>query len=154
MATQKPRQSAASLVSGLLFGGGLAIAEMTNPAKVQNFLDVAGNWDLSLIFVMATGIGVMALVYPIARRRGRPVLTERFEIPTRSDLPPRLFLGAALFGVGWGLVGLCPGPAVTGLLLGQWEFYLFAACMVGAMKLYSMTVGRDRDKAAPQSDQD
>jgi uncharacterized membrane protein YedE/YeeE len=138
-----PRQSAASMFSGILFGAGLAIAEMTNPAKVQNFLDIAGNWDLSLLFVMASGILVMALTYPVVRQCSKPVLGDSFSLPQRTDLPPRLFIGAAMFGIGWGLIGLCPGPAVTGLLQFQWEFYLFAASMIAAMKIYSFTAFAD-----------
>ena len=139
MSLRMPRQSAISLLSGLLFGAGLAIAEMTNPAKVQNFLDIAGNWDLSLIFVMAAGIGVMMLAYAVVKKRSKPVFADSFQLPTRTDLPPRLFIGSALFGIGWGLTGLCPGPALTGLLQGQMEFYVFALSMLLAMKVYSLT---------------
>ena len=138
MPTNQRQQTLVSLASGLLFGAGLAIAEMTNPAKVQNFLDIAGHWDLSLIFVMATGILVMALTYPVVRQCRKPVVAERFDLPTRSELTVRLFVGSALFGIGWGLIGLCPGPAITGLLQPQWEFYLFALSMVSAMKLYTL----------------
>ena len=131
------RQSSVSLLSGLLFGAGLAIASMTDPAKVQNFLDLAGHWDPSLVFVMASGIAVMALVYPVLRQCRKPVVGGHFDLPTRTELTPRLLIGSALFGIGWGLVGLCPGPAITGLLQGHWEFYLFAVSMIAAMKMYT-----------------
>ena len=131
------RQSSVSLLSGLLFGTGLAIASMTDPAKVQNFLDLAGHWDPSLIFVMVSGIALMGFIYPVVQQCRRPVLGERFDLPTRTNLTPRLFIGSALFGIGWGLVGLCPGPAVTGLLQGRWEFLLFAVSLIAGMKVYA-----------------
>src|SRR5215204_2606054 len=98
-----------AFVSGLLFGLGLIVSQMVNPAKVLGFLDIFGNWDPSLAFVMGGAVLVSAVGHRVARGRGRPVLAPRLEIPTRRDLDARLLGGAALFGVGWGLVGLCPG---------------------------------------------
>jgi hypothetical protein len=103
---------------------------MTNPAKVLSFLDVAGHWDPTLALVMGSALAVNAAGYAVARRRGRPWLAESFEIPTRRDLDPRLLSGAAVFGVGWGLVGLCPGPALANLLRGSVEIWLFVGAML------------------------
>ena len=122
--------------AGLLFGLGLAISQMVNPAKVLAFLDVFGDWDPSLAFVMAAAVAVSGLGYMVARRRGVPVLAVRLEIPSRRDLEPRLLTGAAVFGVGWGLVGLCPGPALTALLLGIWQVFVFVAAMLAGMILF------------------
>jgi len=107
--------SAAALCSGLLFGAGLTVSQMVNPSVVLAFLDVAGDWDPSLAFVMAAAVAVTAVGYRLAWRREGPFFAERFELPTRRDLDARLLAGAALFGLGWGLVGFCPGPALAAL---------------------------------------
>ena len=105
----------AGLTSGLLFGAGLAVAGMTNPNKVLNFLDVTRGWDPSLAFVMAAAIPVAALAFWIGRRRARPLLDLSFVLPGKTRLEPTLLVGSALFGLGWGLGGYCPGPAVASL---------------------------------------
>lgn len=125
-----------SLAAGLLFGLGLVISQMTNPAKVLAFLDIFGSWDPSLALVMGAAVAVSALGYAAAKRKGRPMLAPRFEIPSRRDLEPRLLLGASLFGVGWGLVGLCPGPALTLLPLALPEVFVFVAAMLAGMILF------------------
>jgi uncharacterized protein len=106
---------------------------MVNPAKVLGFLDIFGNWDPSLAFVMGGAVLVSAVGHRVARGRGRPVLAPRLEIPTRRDLDARLLGGAALFGVGWGLVGLCPGPALTALTFGPWQVLAFVGAMMAGM---------------------
>src|SRR5215207_3023647 len=123
---------------GLLFGLGLIISQMVNPAKVLAFLDVFGNWDPSLAFVMAGAVTVSALGYVVARHRGAPIFAPRLEIPTRRDVDPRLISGAALFGIGWGLAGLCPGPALTSLTFGPWKVFAFVVPMVAGMSLLSL----------------
>lgn len=123
----------AALVSGVLFGVGLAVSGMTLPSKVAGFLDFTGSWDPTLMFVMGGAIGVHALVYWLARKRPSPILADRFQLPTRRDIDARLVLGAAIFGVGWGLGGYCPGPAVTSLVTGHLEVVAFVAAMLGAM---------------------
>ena len=125
-----------SLVAGLLFGLGLVISQMVNPAKVLAFLDIFGSWDPSLALVMGAAVAVSALGYAVAKHRGRPVLAPRLEIPTRRDLDPRLLAGAAIFGVGWGLAGLCPGPALTLLPLALPKAFLFVAAMLAGMVLF------------------
>lgn len=118
---------------GLVFGVGLIVSQMINPAKVLAFLDIFGDWDPSLAVVMGAAVAVSALGYLIAKRRGTPVLAPRLEIPTQPGLEPRLLAGAAVFGIGWGLAGLCPGPALTILSLGLWQAFVFVAAMLSGM---------------------
>src|SRR3954447_19383455 len=127
-----------AFVSGLLFGLGLIVSQMVNPAKVLGFLDIFGNWDPSLALVMGGAVVVSALGYWIAKRRGYPLLAPRLEIPPRRDLDPRLIGGAALFGIGWGLVGLCPGPALVGLTFGPTEVFVFVAGMILGMAIFRL----------------
>src|SRR6266508_4619266 len=108
-----------AFVSGLVFAIGLAISGMTQPAKVTAFLDFTGNWDPSLACVIAGAIMVHAVLYRAIRRRPTPLFAPTFSVPTRTDIDPRLVGGAAIFGIGWGLGGFCPGPAVTSLGSGQ-----------------------------------
>jgi uncharacterized membrane protein YedE/YeeE len=122
-----------ALVSGLVFGAGLFISGMTNPAKVLGFLDVAGTWDPSLAFVMGGALAVNAVAFLATRRRSRPILAERFALPSLQDLDPELIGGSLLFGVGWGLVGLCPGPALASLLRGELPIYRFVGAMAVGM---------------------
>src|SRR5262249_29010111 len=115
---------------GVVFGAGLAVSGMTNPAKVLGFLDVAGDFDATLAFVMGGALAVSAPAFAIARRLARPWLGAAFDLPTRRGLGARLLAGAWLFGVGWGLVGLCPGPALANLWRGSPELYLFVAALL------------------------
>jgi uncharacterized membrane protein YedE/YeeE len=108
---------------------------MANPVKVLAFLDVTGHWDPSLLYVMAGAVAVSAIGYRVARRRGRPILAPRLEIPTRRDVDLRLITGAAVFGIGWGLAGLCPGPALTILTIVPAPSATFAAAMIVGMLL-------------------
>lgn len=141
-------QTIAAGLSGIVFGAGLALSGMTNPAKVLAFLDVFGRWDPTLAFVMGGALAVTAAGYALARRSSRPWIGERFAWPTRSDLDRDLILGAGLFGVGWGLVGLCPGPALANLWRGSSEIFLFVAAMVAGMLIQRLAASR---RAAPAS---
>ena len=123
------------LVSGVVFGAGLALAQMTNPAKVLAFLDLTGAWDPSLAFVMGGGLAVMAIAWRLPRA---PVL------PMPSGIDARLVGGAALFGLGWGLAGLCPAPAIAGLSTGSLEIAIFVASMVVGLALFHFTLGAAR----------
>jgi len=123
------------LFVGILFGAGLALSGMINPARVLGFLDVAGTWDPTLAFVMAAALIPSAAAYAISRRMSGPVMAEEFCIPRTRGLEGRLIAGAALFGVGWGLVGLCPGPALADLAFGKWQIWLFVAAMAAGMWL-------------------
>jgi uncharacterized membrane protein YedE/YeeE len=122
---------------GLLFGLGLVVAGMSDPAKVLNFLDLAtiatGGWDASLAFVMAGAIAVTFTGFKLVLRRRRPIFGERFHLPTATKLDARIVAGPAIFGVGWGLAGFCPGPALTALTTGGAPAWLFAAAMVAGM---------------------
>jgi uncharacterized membrane protein YedE/YeeE len=117
-------------LSGILFGLGLAVSGMANPAKVLAFLDVAGAWDPTLAFVMMGALAVTTPGFHLVLKRSGPWFAGRFALPVKTDLEPRLILGAALFGVGWGLAGLCPGPAITALVTGHGGVYLFVAAML------------------------
>ena len=123
------RELAAGL-SGLVFGVGLLVAGMTNPAKVLGFLDLAGAWDPTLAFVMGGALAVNAAAFAWTRRRARPLFADAFSLPATSAIDPRLLGGSLLFGVGWGLVGLCPGPALAGLLRGEPAIYEFVAALL------------------------
>ena len=132
------------LIVGVIFGAGLVLSDMVNPARVQAFLDVAGAWDPTLMFVMGAALVPSALAYLARRRMTRPLVGDRFFIPENRTLDRPLLLGAATFGVGWGLVGFCPGPAIAGLVLGAWQSWLFVAAMLAGMALHdrSARVGK------------
>jgi uncharacterized membrane protein YedE/YeeE len=121
---------------GLVFGTGLAISGMMNPEKVLNFLDIGGEWDPSLAFVMASALGVNSIAWRLTAKRERPVLEAEFLLPSRGVIDRRLVVGAALFGMGWGLVGLCPGPALANMGQAGVSLYLFVASMVAGILLY------------------
>jgi len=131
-------QPLVSLMAGLVFGLGLAIAEMTNPLKVLAFLDLAGDWDPSLAFVMGGAVTVTALAFRFILRRPVPFYGERFHLPTLTQVDRKLLVGAALFGIGWGLAGLCPGPALVALGSGWGEAAIFVAAMLGGMALHAL----------------
>jgi uncharacterized membrane protein YedE/YeeE len=132
----------ASLVAGLLFGFGLALSGMMNPLRVLGFLDIAGNWDPSLAFVLAGAVGVSALGYFARTRMNQPILSGQFHVPTSQRIDLGLLLGAALFGIGWGLVGLCPGPALAALPLGLYRILVFVAAMLTGLVLYRILAER------------
>lgn len=132
---------AVALVAGLLFGLGLAISCMMDPAKVLGFLDVAGAWDPSLAFVLGGAVGVSAIGYVVAARMAKPAMAPRFDIPTTRTVDARLVGGATLFGIGWGLVGMCPGPALAALSLGLPSVGVFVVAMFAGMVLFRLTMG-------------
>lgn len=132
------RSFVVALVAGLLFGLGLTVSGMLNPAKVLAFLDIAGNWDPSLAFVMVGAIPIAAVGFALARRRRAPVYAVAYDPPTATAVDARLVGGSVLFGVGWGLVGYCPGPAIAALGLQGWQTWLFAAAMVAGMGLFRL----------------
>ncbi len=119
--------------AGALFGAGLVISGMTQPTRVIGFLDVLGTWDPTLAFVMGAAVAVYAVAFRLIRRRTEPWLDLTFHLPTRADIDRNLVVGAALFGVGWGLVGLCPGPAIVSLSSGHATSILFVIAMVVGM---------------------
>ncbi len=135
-------KTAVALLAGLLFGVGLALSGMLDPMRVQGFLDVAGAWDPSLAFVLGGAVGVTALGTAIRRRLGHPVLAESFDIPSARQIDARLLGGGALFGIGWGLAGFCPGPALAALSLGLPKAFVFAAAMLLGMWGYKVFAQR------------
>jgi uncharacterized protein len=130
MSRRKSAESAVSLVSGALFGFGLAVAGMTRPEKVIGFLSFFRRWDPSLMFVMAGAIAVHAVAYRIIKRRRTPILSPRFMIPSRRDIDARLLVGAGIFGVGWALGGFCPGPGIASLASGAPSVLVFVVTML------------------------
>jgi uncharacterized protein len=128
---------AVALGAGLVFSAGLVLSGMARPSKVIGFLDVAGRWDASLLCVMAGAVGVHFVVQRLARRRAAPLWSPRFWLPTRRDIDGRLLLGSLVFGVGWGLSGYCPGPALVSLPLGGVSALVFVSAMLAGMWLTS-----------------
>lgn len=122
-------------ISGVIFGIGLALAGMLNPAKVAGFLDVFGLWDPSLMLVMAGGISVNAAGYFLFVRRGKPLLASQFSLPDARQIDRKLIIGSAIFGMGWGLAGLCPGPVVASIGLDPARILPFLAVMLIGLKL-------------------
>ena len=123
----------AVFIAGLLFGSGVTVSGMVNPMKVLNFMDVAGHWDPTLLFVMGAGLIVTFIGYRIVLARGRPLFASAFALPVAANIDGRLVAGAALFGLGWGLTGFCPGPAVASLVFGRAESVIFVAAMAIGM---------------------
>ena len=140
----------ATFLIGLLFGTGIIVSGMVNPAKVLNFFDVAGAWDPSLAFVMAGALAVTAIGYRFVLARPAPLYDTGFHLPTRRDLDGRLIGGAALFGVGWGVAGFCPGAALPALGTGQAEVAIFVAALIAGMLATRLTVDRFTGPAAPK----
>lgn len=131
-----------ALLSGMIFGAGLAISGMVNPAKVLNFFDIAGTWDPSLIFVMAGALLVTAIGYRLAFRRRAPIFAPRFNLPSARDIDARLIGGSAVFGLGWGLSGFCPGPAIASLTTLSLEPVIFIIAMLAGMLVAKLPVLR------------
>jgi uncharacterized protein len=126
----------AAVAAGVVFGIGLVVSGMTNPAKVIGFLDIAGLWDPSLGFVMAGAIAVGVVAFGVARRRTRSLLGGAMQLPQRRDIDRRLVLGSAVFGIGWGLAGFCPGPAIASLGAGRLEAAIFVVAMLAGMLVH------------------
>jgi hypothetical protein len=137
-----------TLLSGLLFGTGLTISGMVNPMKILNFLDISGPWDATLIFVMGAGIVVTLIGYQIIFQRNAPLFATSFRLPTSQDIDAKLLGGAALFGLGWGLSGFCPGPAIASLVFGRMESATFVIAMATGMFLTKQIQNRIRTSEA------
>ena len=135
------RTALVSLLSGTLFGAGLALGGMTDPARVRGFLDLFGDWDPTLAFVMGGAVIVMAVAWRIVPRMVGPALADQFHVPARSDLTPGLIGGAALFGIGWGIAGLCPGPGIAALVIEPTAAAIFVAAMLAGMAAMRIAEG-------------
>lgn len=131
-----------SLACGLLFGGGLALSGMTRPQKVLGFLDVSGAWDGSLLFVLGGAVTLATLAFHFILRRRKPVLDDRFALPGARTIDGKLIAGAAIFGIGWGTAGYCPGPAIALLAQPNVEALYFLPSMIAGWWVYRWTAGR------------
>ncbi len=142
----------AALVSGLVFGVGLALAQMTDPRKVLGFLDVAGAWDASLLFVLGGAVLLAGVAFRFVLKRRAPLLAERFQLPTATAIDRPLLLGSALFGIGWGLAGYCPGPAIASLGFGNVEALWIVPALFAGAALQRWQASRQLPEAAPQTE--
>ena len=138
-----------SLLSGLVFGFGLILSGMANPAKVLGFLDLFGRWDPSLGLVMGGAVAVASVVFFLARRRTVSLLGAAMRLPTARLIDRRLVVGSVLFGVGWGIAGFCPGPALVALGMGEGKAVLFVLAMLAGMGLFEVLELFNRQKRAP-----
>jgi uncharacterized protein len=130
------RRFSASFFAGVLFGAGLTISQMVNPEKVTDFLDFFGRWDPSLAFVMGSALAVTFAFFRIILRRPHPLFALEFHVSGGRRIDSRLIGGSALFGIGWGLAGFCPGPAVASLAYGRWQSAIFVVAMIVGMVLW------------------
>lgn len=138
-------RAAVALVCGLVFGAGLIISQMSNPAKVIGFLDITDKWDPSLALVMAAAVAVFGVLYRLALRQGTPLFAPRFSLPEKERLEAPLVVGALLFGVGWGLGGFCPGPAIVSAAFGDARVWAFVTAMIAGMFVYRIGLRRTHD---------
>ena len=134
--TRVAAKNASALAAGLLFGTGLAISQMVNPRKVLGFLDVTGDWDPSLALVMAGAVGVTMLAFRFVLKRGQPLFDGEFHLPRLTKVDLKLLVGSAIFGLGWGIGGYCPGPGIAALSTGSVEALVFVAGMALGSFLY------------------
>jgi uncharacterized membrane protein YedE/YeeE len=130
------RKTILALLIGTIFGAGLALSDMVNPARVLAFLDVFGAWDPTLAFVMGGAMIPAAVSYLISRKMDEPLFHTDFHIPANRIVDRQLVAGGLVFGAGWGLVGFCPGPAIAGLVFGNWQTYVFVLSMLAGMWLF------------------
>jgi uncharacterized membrane protein YedE/YeeE len=140
---------AAALACGLTFGFGLTLSGMTDPARVRAFLDIVGNWDPSLLFVLGSAVMVAFVGFRTTLRMAKPLFDDHFHRPPPRRISGRLVLGWALFGIGWGMVGFCPGPAIANLATGMFSVLLFFAAMVAGMALQALISPKTRERTSP-----
>lgn len=140
-----------SLVAGLVFGLGLIVSGMANPAKVLGFLDLAGPWDPSLAFVMAGAIAVGAVAFAVARNRTVSLIGLQMRLPSATRIDRRLVAGGLLFGIGWGIAGFCPGPALVALGMGEGKAAVFVAAMLAGMGLFELLERRGTARRVPSA---
>ena len=140
-------RSVVAFIAGLVFGLGLLLSGMADPAKVLGFLDLAGPWDPSLALVMAGAVGIGVIAFALARRRSRSLFGDAMQLPTKRAIDRRLIAGSLLFGAGWGLAGFCPGPAIVALGLGSGRAVVFVVAMLAGMGLFELIDSRRRRPA-------
>ena len=134
------KQTAIALAAGLIFGAGLAISGMADPRRVQAFLDLFGAWDPTLAFVMGGAMIPMAIAWVVQRRMAAPVAASRFDLPGTNRIDPRLAIGGLIFGAGWGIGGLCPGPAIADLAIAPAPAAMFIAAMLAGMAVHRFAI--------------
>lgn len=130
------------LTAGILFGLGLSLSQMINPTVVIGFLDITGNWNPALMFVMVGALLVTTIGFRFVLKRNKPMFDSQFHLPIKNHIDKPLIIGAVIFGIGWGLSGYCPGPAVAGLALGQLETLYFVLAMIIGIKCAQFVVGK------------
>lgn len=130
------KENAIALLAGLLFGLGLGVSQMIDRDRVLGFLDVTGVWDPTLLFVLGGAVGVTVIAFRFVLRRSHPILADKFYLPSKKDMDLPLVIGAAIFGVGWGISGYCPGPGITALVLGMWNPVLFVLALIAGSLTY------------------
>ena len=135
-----------SLISGVVFGAGLALSGMADPTRVTGFLDITGAFDPTLAFVMGGAVSVMAIAWRVQRQMNAPIAAKKFDLPKTMLIDRRLILGASIFGIGWGIAGLCPGPALVGLVIVPDKAIIFVLAMVTGMGLYRFIDARFAEK--------
>ena len=136
-----------ALLSGLLVGFGLALSQMIDRERILGFLDFAGAWDPTLLFVLGGAVMVTVVAFRFVLRLDRPLVESRFYLPTRKDVDRPLIVGSAIFGVGWGIAGYCPGPGLGALLVGGWNPALFVVSVVGGSLVYKWVSERTKKRA-------
>jgi uncharacterized protein len=136
------KENGIALLSGILFGFGLGLSQMVDRDRVLGFLDVAGTWDPTLLFVLGGAVGVTIVAFRFVLRMAHPIFGEKFQLPTRKDIDRNLVIGAAIFGIGWGIAGYCPGPGITALTLGLWNPVLFIGAMLAGSLTYQWYINR------------
>jgi uncharacterized membrane protein YedE/YeeE len=144
------KKAIGAFLAGLVFAIGLGISGMTQPSKVIGFLDFAGDWDPSLAFVMVGAIGVHFVLMRVIKKRRAPIAADVFRIPTREDLSPALIGGSAMFGVGWGLGGYCPGPAIVSLASHSSNVLVFVAAMLAGIFIHRLLTPKKTRVAASE----
>lgn len=127
------KQDLLALLSGTIFGIGLSLSQMIDRQRVLGFLDLAGSWDSTLLFVLAGAVAFTVIAFRFVLQRKEPLWGDKFFLPSRTDVDRRLVLGSAMFGVGWGISGYCPGPGITALVLGSWNPVLFVLALIAGM---------------------
>lgn len=130
------KQNIIALLAGTVFGVGLGISQMVDRERVLGFLDVVGTWDPTLMFVLGGAVSVTVITFRFVLRQPNPLFAEKFQLPTRNDIDRPLIAGAALFGIGWGIAGYCPGPGIASLVQGSWNPILFLAALVVGSLVY------------------
>jgi len=129
-------ENSIALLTGFLFGLGLGVSQMIDRDRVLGFLDVTGVWDPTLLFVLGGAVGVTVIAFRFVLRRSHPIWADKFYLPTKTDIDRPLVIGAAIFGVGWGISGYCPGPGITALVLGIWNPVLFVLALIAGSLTY------------------